>query len=119
MREQLRTEVRAGVLCETDVAVLSDVQPRKRLIKAARALHPHAGAAAQALAADLLELANMRERIAAGAFSPRYGSPQDAVAELEARVAKARWALPPAPREAPWAGLSGALGLPVTHIPRR
>jgi RsiW-degrading membrane proteinase PrsW (M82 family) len=119
LREQLRPEVSAGVLSETDVAVLSEVRPRKLLIQAAKALHPQAGAAAQALAADLLELANTRERIAGGAFSPRYGDPQLVVAELEARVARSRWALPPAPPGAAWAGLSGALGLPVPRLPSR
>jgi len=111
--EQLRPEVAAGLLTEADVRTLSDVGDRKRLIKAARALHPQAGAAARELAADVLELANTRDRIAKGAFSPQYGAPEAALAELTDRVARARWALPPAPQVAPYAGIAGGLGLPV------
>jgi protease PrsW len=112
IRHHLLPEVRAGLLTEADVLALSDVRARRRLLKAARRAHPRAGAAAHALAADLLELANVRDRITSGAFSDRYGEPRSVLGELTARVARARWALPPAPPNAPWSGLSGALGLP-------
>lgn len=111
--DHLRPEVAAGVLTDADVRVLSDVGARRRLVRAARRMHPQAGRAAHELAADLLELAATRERVARGAYSPRYGPPEQAVDDLTARVARARWALPPAPSSAPWAGLSGALGLPL------
>ncbi len=106
-------EVRAGVLAEADVAALADVGARKRLMRAARALHPAAGAAARDLAGDVLELATTRERLDRGAYSPRYGSPEAALAELTTRVARARWALPPAPPHAPWSGIAGGLGVPL------
>jgi hypothetical protein len=113
VRHHLRPEVQAGVLTEADVHVLSDVGARRRLLAQARRVHPRAGAAAHDLSADLLELANVRDRIERGAFSDRYGSPQATVEELMGRVAQARWTLPPPPPQAPWAGLSGALGLPL------
>jgi hypothetical protein len=106
-------EVQAGVLTEADVAALAHVGARKQLMKAARALHPAAGAAARELAADVLELAATRERLDRGAYSPRYGSPHAALAELTTRVARARWALPPAPPHAPWTGIAGGLGVPL------
>lgn len=106
-------EVQAGVLAEADVAALADVGARKRLMRAARALHPAAGAAARDLAGSALELATTRERLERGAFSPRYGSPDAAVGELATTLARARWALPPAPPAAPWAGIAGGLGIPL------
>jgi RsiW-degrading membrane proteinase PrsW (M82 family) len=112
VRHYLRPEVEAGILTGADVAVLSDVRLRRRLLAQARRVHPHAGAAAHDLAADLLELANVRDRVARGAFSERYGSPQVLLDELMGRVAQARWTLPPPPPQAPESGLSGALGLP-------
>ncbi|MCW2679250.1 MAG: rane protein-like protein [Frankiales bacterium] len=106
-------EVQAGVLVEADVAALADVRARKRLMKAARALHPAAGAAARALAGSALELAMTRERLQRGAFSPRYGPPEQVLGELTDKVSRARWSLPPAPPAAPWAGIAGGLGVPL------
>jgi RsiW-degrading membrane proteinase PrsW (M82 family) len=117
IRHHLRPEVEAGVLSESDVHVLSDVAARRRLLKAARRAHPRAGAAARELAADLLELASIRDRIASGAFSDRYGRPDDVVATLTTRLGQSRWALPPALPEAPWAGLSGVFGVPLPPRP--
>jgi hypothetical protein len=117
IRQQLRREIDSGVLAESDVHVLSDVRARRRLLSAARTTHPRAGRAAHELAADVLELAEVRDRIARGAFSDRYGRPGDVVAELEHRVGRSRWTLPPAPPEAPWAGLSGAFGVPLPPRP--
>lgn len=113
IRQQLAAEVRAGLLTEADVLVFSDVRARRQLLKAARRVHPQAGAAAHELAADLLELANVRDRIEKGVFSERYGAPDAAVGALTSRVATSRWALPPAPPAAPWTGVSGALGMAV------
>jgi hypothetical protein len=113
VRHHLAPEVRAGVLSEADVLVFSDVRARRRLLKAARQVHPRAGAAAHELAADLVELASIRDRLDKGAFSDRYGTPDSVLGELTTRVARARWALPQAPPQAPWTGLSGAFGLPV------
>lgn len=106
-------EVQAGVLAEVDVAALADVGARKRLMRAARALHPAAGAAARDLAGSALELAMTRERLQRGAFSPRYGSPEATLGDLTTKLARARWALPPAPTAAPWAGIAGGLGVPL------
>jgi len=106
-------EVQAGVLAEVDVAALADVRARKQLMKAARALHPSAGSAARDLAGSALELAMTRERLQRGAFSPRYGSPEHVLGELSGKVARARWALPPAPPAAPWTGIAGGLGVPL------
>ena len=113
VRHHLLPEVQAGVLAESDALVFSDVRARRRLLKAAKQVHPRAGAAAHELAADLVELASLRDRIVRGTFSDRYGTPESVLGELTARVAHARWALPQAPPQAPWTGLSGAFGLPV------
>lgn len=113
VRHQLTPEVQAGMLSEADVLVFSDVRARRRLLQAAKRVHPRAGVAAHELAADLVELASIRDRVASGAFSDRYGTPDSALGELTSRVARARWALPPAPTQAPWTGLSGVFGLPV------
>ena len=117
IRAQLRTEVAAGVLTEADVHVLSDVGARRRLLKAAARVHPQAGALLHELTADLLELANVRDRLGRGAFSTDVGPPALFVADLERRVAQARWALPPPPPAAAWTGLSGALGVPLPPSP--
>jgi len=113
VRHHLTPEVRAGVLTDSDVLVFSDVRARRRLLTAAKQVHPRAGVAAHELAADLVELASIRDRVGAGAFSDRYGTPDSVLDELTTRVARARWALPQAPPQAPWTGLSGAFGLPV------
>jgi protease PrsW len=113
IRYHLQPEVQAGLLTPVDVVVLSDVGARRRLQQAARRAHPQAGAAAHELAADLLELANVRDRLRTGAFSERYGRPEEVLGLLTSRVARARWALPAPPPQAPWTGLSGAFGLPL------
>ena len=113
VRWHLQPEVQAGLLTEVDVHLFSDVGARRRLLQAAQRVHPRAGAAAHELAADLLELANVRDRISNGVFAERYGAPEAALAALTARVARARWALPAPPPSAPWTGLSGAFGLPL------
>jgi RsiW-degrading membrane proteinase PrsW (M82 family) len=116
IRHHLRPEVDAGLLTPADVHVLSDVRARRRLLKAARRTHSLTGNATHDLAADLLELANVRDRIASGAFCEQYGRPEDALADLTTRIARARWSLPPAPPAAPDTGLSGAFGLSAPRL---
>lgn len=109
----LGPEVSAGLLTQADLRLFSETGPRRALIGRARRLHPEAGRAAHELAAVLIELAFLRERLARGVFSERYGSAAQVLQQLQQRARSARWALPPPPLAAPWSGLGGALGLQV------
>ena len=111
LRAQLRPEVQAGLLSEADVLALSDVKARRRLLRAARAAHPSTGTAARALSKDVLALASARDRAASGAWSDRYGPPEQVLQDLASRVARTRHLLPPPPPHAPASGLVGAFGV--------
>jgi RsiW-degrading membrane proteinase PrsW (M82 family) len=94
--EQLRPELASGVLAAPEVALLSSLRDRRRLLKAARRDGPESADAARALERTATDVAFRRDRLARGLpVEDPGGDPEQALA---AAVAAARGALGPRAR---------------------